>query len=315
MSRFLVFMFTLSFSLFCLSTSSQATQNKINIGLMSGSGTADYLPSIGGGGDVGEASLDFSYTRFFDDLTTDDNTPLGAREFLQHPSSLHLSISSYGYIFEEDLSTYEATYGVGSLFAGVEHYVNDTTAVNLFLSSFGGELEEKFLGVLVSKIDVSGGAFGIGINHYIEDNFSIGGGLISSSTEYDDGSPITDELDRTVFVFSAEGIFDKLHLSASLSTGNADWRDPLMEDDDISGHGIYLGVFTGIQNELYFSHSNYKEDKSYKKVRNSIGDKLYITENFFIRGELYGEKTTYINSSLWDSEKVSGIDLGLGIYF
>lgn len=295
--------------------SSQAAQNRIDIGLSSTGGTADYIPAIGGGGDVGEGRFSLGYTRFFDDLTTDENTPLGAREFLQHPSSLTFSTSGYGYVFEDDVSTYEVNYGVGSLMVGVEHYVSETTGVFLLLDSFGGELEEKFSGVLVSKVDVDGGAFGVGVNHYIEDNLSIGAALLSMSAEYDDGSPIVDELDRTVFIFSVEGIFDNLHLAASLSTGNSDWKDPLMDDDDISGHDIGLGVFIGNNNELYFSHSNYKESKSYKKVRTGIGDVFHINENFFISGELYGEKTTYINSSLWDSEKVSGVDLALGIYF
>lgn len=312
MARFLVFLFSLS--LYFVNTS-YATENRINIGLTSAGGTADYLPSIGGGGDVGEGRFSFDYTRFFDDLATDENTPYGAREFLQHPSSISIGLSSYAYIFEEDLSTYEVTYGVGSLFAGVEHYVSDTTGISLLLGSFGGEIKEEEFGLLTDKIDVDGGAFAIGLNHYIQDNISIGAGFISSSTEYDDGSPVVDELDENIFMFNVEGIFDKLHVSVSLLTGNADWRDPLMEDDDISGHDIYLGVFTGQQNELYFVHENYKESNSYKKVRNAIGDKVYVSENFFIRAELYGEKITYIDSSLWDNEKISGIDLEFGIYF
>lgn len=314
----ILFMFLAMGLFFAFTERSYSVQNNLNFHFASEGGEIEPL-ATNPDADSAQGEFGIEYIHYFSDLTRGDG-PIDMREFLQHPSNFFVSSEGTATAIDYDAILDEEDTRQSMFILGGEYYFNDTTGLNLALVSTAIEIEDFIAGVKIQDIDIAMGGLMFGVNHYIKDNVSISANFMSISGEADvwEITPATFEVDITqkIFSFGVEAFLNgNISVAAEITTGEFEWDDPTIEDSDISGHSLHLGYFTSNNNEIYFFHENYEMDRDAEEVINGIGDKIYITENFFLKGELYGVNVEYIDHSTWDTEERGGIDLEVGFYF
>lgn len=299
---------------FAFTEKSYSVQNNLNIHLASEGGEIDTVSgSQHGDTALGEFGIEFAH--YFSDLTTDDR-PLGMREFLQHPSYFFISNEGTATALDYDPIFYEEDTREGMLIFGGGYYPGNT-GFNIALVSVAIEIEEFLAGVKQTDIDARLGGLMFGIEHYLQDNVSISASLMSLAGEVDmSSSPVDiDIMDKTFSLGVQALLNNNVSLAFEISKGKFEWDDPTIEDTESKGHGLHIGYFTSNNNEIYFFHENSELEKTSETVTNGIGDKIYVTENFFLKGELYGVSVDYIDNAAWATEERGGLDLEVGFYF
>lgn len=317
----LFFIFTIfSFSILFVEKSF-ALENSFFLHVGDSSGDKEVV-SAGVDADIEDSTLGFDFTHYLGSLDAGD-APLGEREFLSHPSNLFLTFDSGSGDLEtidhpSVLATDFEEETEDSLFVlGGTYYFNDTTGFNLALISNTIDIDQFNSGVKVQTIGIDISGITIGIDHYLQDNISIGATITSLSGDVDIKS-LTEKIDVTEETFSISAralINNNVSLSAEVTTGSFEWDSPVFEDSDISALDLHVGYYTSSNNEIYFFHETYEEDADEEEVKSGIGDKFYFSEKSFLKAEIYSVEIDIIDDTFWKTESKSGVDLELGFYF
>jgi hypothetical protein len=270
--------------LLCLTIPGLAFALNSNIEFSLGFGSGDMtVPGTPAKGDVDSLELNLFYTHFLQGLETDD-TPYGAREFLQHPSSIGGGFQKY------ELEIVDGTgdtidYNVDGIGFGGMYYTSsepNATGIGLTYVSYDMEMVWTLSGIPYPT-DVDETSIILSLNQYVAE-----GARIELGYRMADMKTGAVSHDATILTIGASALIDNLWISGYLEDGEDDWPTGYT-DDDISGLGVVIGAYINQSTGLFFSYSNRETDDGTSTLDETdisfIGD-YYLNEKTHIAGTL-----------------------------
>jgi hypothetical protein len=267
---------------FCYS-SAYALDNNVEVSIGIGVGELT-VPGVSGSADANSLEFDFFYTHYFKGLET-DNSPYGAREFLQHPSQIGAGFTTYDFEVADDagdtLDYNVDTIGFAGIYytsseenatgVGIGYLLEDTDlTLNIAGTPFSSEGDSKATFLTLQQYLTK--AVRVELNYLMEDSDT-------NSVSHDQTS---------ISVGASALIDDTIWLSGYYLNGEDDWPSGYT-DDDIDGLGLELGVYLAPEIGLFLSYETEKTDDGTSEMKvtdvSFTGD-LYLNERTHLKGTL-----------------------------
>jgi len=316
--RVIINLIVLALAAALLPSSARGYVNSMEISLDAGTGTLD-IPAQGEG-DLTALRYNLGYTRFLEALVTDDS-PYGAREFLQHPSSLSLVIEGSDMSAEDKdspatLDNTSTTFSVGG-----QYFIDNgdmDTGIGLKLASFSQDykLNGYFGG---GDTETTATIFTLSVEQYLSRTVSVGLEYESGDYEEEDKLPpygTTDE-DITTYTLSAKALIDNLWLEGGLWTETRE--TPNQTDIDVDGMGIEVGYYLSQTTAVFLHMESQKLERGTMEQDDltiALGGDFYLSESTHLQAALTNVNLETTNASVPTMEIDStGLSLLLGMYF
>lgn len=259
-----------------------ALNNNIEISLGIGSGE-QTVPGVSGADDTESLEFNVFFTHYFQGLETNDS-PYGAREFLQHPSQIGAGLITYDFKATDDVGD-TLDYKVNAIgFGGFYYTQSEENATGVGITYLSQEYDLSFnIGGIPLSSEGDSKAIALSFHQYL----SKAARLELTYLMKDSDSNGTSH-DETLISIGASGLIDNIWLSGYYLNGDDDWPDGYT-DDDISGFGIEVGVYVNQKTGLFFSYESETTDDGTSKLEVtdiSFAGDFHVNEKTHIKGTL-----------------------------
>ncbi len=281
--------------------SALAYQNQISGHLGTGSGSFDFsdMGPMSGKGDTSMGWFGLNYSHFFTALETNDS-PYYLREFLQHPTTLDVSIDSMAMTFEYDGGG-EFEMAMASAELGGTYFLGTGTGVSLAIVSDVQEMSTSGY----SDEDTST-SLRLGVEHYVTDTVAVGASYQTGSGENTEtGGPTTDFDTSEASLFVRAFVGDSVFLEAEYLSGKDEPDGGISTDTtEMSLRAMY---FLNQSLGLYAMYSAETEDAGGSEdeiTMTSIGANYFFNESTFIDASLMMMKNEMSSGGEFDATSI-----------
>jgi hypothetical protein len=283
-------------AMLAMPASAHAYQNEFN-GYI-GSSSGGYSP-----GDTDYSWLGYGlfYTRYLTDILTDDS-PFGAREFLQHPSKLGAGLAAGNWEMEDHLTSQKYESGSYSSSIGVMYYLgggHTATGLGLTLSADGSDTDHYTGGALVKSEDMESKGFGLDAHQYLARGVRLEATYQDKNAEATDSLGSAWEYDESSYSLGASALIDNIYwVSGRLEKGKREQEGSA--DTDTQDINLVLGMYpaqkTGVF--LYLQKINMDYGTGESDVTNiGIEGDHYFNENLNLHARLIRQSSEYSMST------------------
>ena len=260
-----------------------ALNNNVEISLGIGAGELT-VPGVSGSADTESLELDLVYTHYFQGLETDDS-PYGARKFIQHPSQISAGFITYESEITDDVGD-TLDYNSDIIgFGGIYYTLSEENATGVGLIYLSREYESTLnIGLIPLSSEGDSKATSLNLHQYVTNAARLE--LTYSMVDTDIKNSVSH--DQTLISIGASGLIDNIWLSGYYLNGEDDWPSGYT-DDDISGLGVELGVYVNQETGLFFSYETEKIDDGTSELKVtdiSLAGDFYLNERTHIKGTL-----------------------------
>lgn len=259
-----------------------ALNSNVEFSLSKGSGDFS-VPGVPATADVDSLELQLDFYYYFQGLETDD-TPYGAREFLQHPSFIGGGFLKYEVEIVGNTGN-TLDYNVDGIgFGGMFYTSRESNATGIGLTYASVDTETiTTIGGTPTTTDMDEADIVLSLRRYLADGVRLE--LDYTMADIDRG---TVSADGTLIRIGASALIDSIWLSGYFVDGEEDWPAGYT-DDDISGLGFTLGTYISQSTGLFFEYTSQEIDdgSSTIDVTNiSFTADHYFNESAHIKGTL-----------------------------
>jgi len=313
----LSFFLLVTLMLFMAQPEAMAYRNQIDVSL---SGVGGERPEPAEKFDASYGTFGLSYTRYSKALES-GASPHALREFMQHPTRLHVGLTSESTTLEAQTRAFSNEVGYGSFVLGGMYYLDkaDATGFGLVLKSSGGEREVWDGATLTTTTEeYEGGALELKVFQYVGGKVRLELEIASQSFRAEDETGVLiGEYKQGTLSLGASAVLDKVWLSGHFAGGSRDWKYSLREQD--VGHidlafGYYFnsqwGLLAGITGDSLEEGVLEESTGTF-----SIGGDYYFNDKRHLTVSLLSRTVTETQPGLEIKTEMSGIGLAFGALF